>query len=136
MTLKAPPFGRDTSATTQVHHGRMVSGTRLVAEAVLRRLITERGSLQSDLGYGLPIRQWLGGVSTEADRLARAAQIRSECLKDPRVSAVGVVITPSGEGPARSWEIDIDGRTEDGGTFDLALAVSEVSFTVLRLEAT
>lgn len=136
MTLQAPPFGRDTSATTHVHHGRVVSGTRLVAEAALRRLITERGSLQSDLSYGLPIVSWLGSTSTEADRLARAAQIRSELLKDPRLAAVGVVITPTGEGPSRSWEIDIDGTTADGGTFDLAISASEVSFTVLRLEAT
>ena len=136
MTLKAPPYGRDTSATTQVHHGRIVSGTRLLAEAQLRRLITERGSLQDDLSYGLPIRQWLSSTTTEGDRLARAAQIRSELLKDPRLSTVSVDITEDRDGPVVAWTIDIEGQGEDGGTFDLSLLASEVTFAVLRMETT
>lgn len=134
MTLQAPPFGRDTSATTQVHHGRVVSGTRLVAEAALRRLITERGSLQDDQSYGLPLRRWLGSTMTAGDRLARAQQIRGELAKDPRLDTVEATLTEQRVGVAAHIVLEVTGTTLDGGTFDLAVAASGVSWDVLRLE--
>lgn len=135
MTLRAPPFGRDTSATTHVHHGRMVSGARLVAEAQLRRLITERGSLQDDQSYGLPLSRWLGATSTEGERLARAQQIRGELAKDPRVGELEVVLRQSNDGPVARLVLEVTGRTIDDQPFELALASSGVTWAVLRLEA-
>jgi hypothetical protein len=135
MTLRASPFGRDTSATSQVHHGRLVSGTRLVAEAALRRLLTERGSLQDDLTYGLPLRAWLGAVSTPGDRLACADRVRGEIAKDPRIQQLSVDLAETRNGVSATWTLSVSATTLDGGSFDLALAADAVSFTVLRLEA-
>lgn len=135
MTLRAAPYGRDTSATTSVHDGHVVSGGVLLAQAALRRVITERGSLQDDLTYGLPIRRWLGGHVNEGSRLACAAQIRSHILLDPRLDWVTVDIAEERSGPAVTWTIDIHGGG-GLGTFDLAVLASEVTVELLRLEGT
>lgn len=134
MTLQAPPYGRALSATTQVHHGRVVSGARLLAEAAFRRITTERGSLQDDLSYGLPVCSWVGSAVSEGDRLAAAAQIRQHIMLDPRFAQVSVDIVETRDGPVASWEIDIEGQGEEGGTFELAVAASEVSLELLRIE--
>jgi hypothetical protein len=136
MTLRAPPFGRDVSATTQVHHGRVVSGTRLVAEAALRRLITERGSLQDDQSYGLPLSRWLGATMTEGDRLARAQQVRGELAKDPRLDRIDVVMREVRSGPSTHVVVEVTAATVAGGVSELAVASTGASWDGLRLEAT
>ena len=135
MSIVATPYGRDmatvfTERGARLVVGRMVSGKRLVAEALCRRLITERGTLLDDPNYGFPIANLIQGGFTPAKRDAIPGLIRLELKKDERVDVVTTVLVPA---PQFSIRLYINVVARDVGPFDFAIGIDEVTVRVLQL---
>ena len=129
--------GRDIWCTDSLRTGRTVTGTRLVAQAVYRRFITERGALrggEDEANYGLDLTQLVGQRGGRAPAESIKGRIRNEARKDPRVLDADVTVVRSVSGAAESWEITIQGRTATG-PFELVLAVDEVTTKLVGLDA-
>lgn len=131
MTLRSPPFGQDVSATDRVYAGRLVSGGRLVAEALYRRFTTNRGELEYDQDYGENVEQWIGAAMTPAEIETIPSKLTAEGRKDPRVGRLTVTVTRD-DSDASAIRILCKGETKDGDTFDLALRVSDVTVELLH----
>ncbi len=133
----AVDLGTDTSCMTGLRTGRLVSGARLVAEAAYRRLTTPRGTLrggEEEANYGLDLTACIGSAQTAADRAAMPGRISMELAKDERIVETRVAVTESTDGPAKSWDVLIECGTL-AGPFSLRLGVSEVTTTILGIEA-
>jgi hypothetical protein len=65
-----------------------ISGLENVKEALLRRLITEPGSLIHRPSYGVGIKRFLNAPGTLATRQALALRIGEQFPRDPRVESV------------------------------------------------
>ncbi len=129
-------FGRDISCTTSLRTGRYVTGSRIVAEAVYRRLTTPRGMLLGDEDeedYGLDLTELIGSVATKNDAAALEGRIASELEKDERIDVVSASVTPIVDGPSTEFEILIEGRTIEDEAFDLTIAVTDVSVELLNI---
>lgn len=132
--ITSPPFGRDTSATDRIYRGRVVSGNRLLAEALYRRLITARGELLDDPNYGFPLVDLLNAEMTKEEEATIPPRIRAELSKDERVveGSLSVTMTRITTGPIAEYEVAI---RADGGTgpFDLVLSVKDLKVSILSL---
>ena len=129
MTLAAQPYGRDTSATSRVVPGVIVEGNRLLAEAAIRRLRTQRGTLLYDPDYGLPLSLLLGRDMTQAELASIPGQIRNELLKDERLENVRASLGRSSDGV--TWILSIEFYPVKTGPFGLVLSVGDVTVEVL-----
>jgi len=69
-----------------------------IAEAVLRRWDTPRGSNLDDLDYGENISSMLNAPHTRQSVLAKAGSLRAEAEKDDRVDDCVVTLTPNSNG--------------------------------------
>ena len=136
LTSTPPNFGTDTSCTTSLQTGRLVSGVRLVGEAAYRRLTTPLGMLlggDDEADYGLDLAGMLGSsISTPSLAASMPAQIQNELLKDQRIDSVTATVIATTTGPSTSWLITVNAVTALG-PFTLVLAVSEVTTTLLGL---
>jgi len=134
--LSVQGFGKDTSCTSSMRAGQLVSGARLIGEAAFRRITTPRGSLrggEEEADYGIDILDAIGSVNTKSDAAALAGRIRNELVKDERIQTVDVTITDVSEGVAKAFEIAIELGTS-AGPFGLAVAVDEVSVELLGIQ--
>lgn len=133
----ATNFGKDTSCATSLRTGRFSTGTRLVGEAVYRRLTTPRGMLrggEDEANYGLDLTELIGSSETEADAAALPGKVQQEVLKDERVNAAEVSVVRTVDGPASEYNITILCLT-DIGPFDLTIGVDEVSAELIGITA-
>ena len=116
-----------------------VSGTPLLAEAILRRFTTPRGTLPDiagtdlrDKSYGLDLSEYLNRGLTQQEILAIAAQTRSEAKKDPRIASVRSTVIPSPTG--NEFSVDMQVTPADGsGPFALVLAVTSAGVLIAEL---
>lgn len=128
-------LGKDISCTTSIRTGRYVTGPRLVAEAIYRRLTTPRGMLrggEEEANYGLDLTDLIGSVSTRADAAALPGRIRSEIEKDERIIDANVTVVETTEGVGKSFLVTIVAETNDG-PFTLGLSADEVTVDILSL---
>jgi hypothetical protein len=128
-------FGRDLSCTTSILTTRYSTGPRLVAEAIFRRFITPRGSLQGgedEQNYGLDLANLIGSVSTPSAVASLPGQIEAECIKDERVISATATVTSTTSGPSTAWNIQINGKT-GAGPFALVIGVSGVTASLLGI---
>jgi len=111
---------------------RVVSGRTALAQALLRRLTTPRGSLVGDAGYGHDVRAWANDT-LDAGALRRIeARVADELRADERVDDVAVVATFAAE----VLRIVARVRPVDGSApLRLTLAVSTVTAELLSAEA-
>lgn len=115
-----------------------VSGVTLLAESLVRRFTTPRGTLPDirgldlrDRNYGLDVASYLNrGVTAEEIR-GLAANLRGEALKDPRLTAVTVTVTPSPTGSSLAIEVQ---ATPRGSSESFALVLSATEAGVLLEE--
>jgi hypothetical protein len=136
MTQSLPGglYGQDTSATDTVKYGRLSSGVRLVGEAIYRRFISTRGTLRSDLNYGLNIIEWLqSNDPTLGNVLSLQSEMRSEALKDERLDDATVTVIQSTAGAGKSLTIEIDCVLSAGPTFTMTILVSQVTAELLGI---
>jgi len=128
-------FGSDLSCPGKLFTGRMVGGVRLLAESVLRRLSTPRGTLDGgaeESAYGLDLAGYVGAVGTTVAQAALPGVIESELLKDARIAAVSVVVAHSTTAGTTTFENRIRVTpANELGDFSLTLAVDDVTVSVL-----
>lgn len=107
-----------------------VSGAEAVAQALARRLITPRGALLDDPGYGYDLRGRLNAAVTSAGRLAIQSAVAAELRKDERVDDVQVTVLFE---PATN-SLRVDGVVFGAfGPFRLTLSVDAVSVSLLEV---
>jgi hypothetical protein len=139
MTVTAQPYGRDVAMRisergARLDHGRRATGARLLGEACVRRLITERGSLLDDQNYGLPIEQFLSKAADATFLASIPGQIRNELKKDQRIDTVEVAVAlDKSRAPVLSMTLTVTVTGVETGPFDFVLSVDEVSVKVLKL---
>ena len=128
-------FGRDIDCTDSLRTGRYVTGTRLVAQAIYRRLITERGSLrggEDEANYGLDLTRMIGQSTTRTSARVWEGRIRGEALKDPRVQDCVATVVAASNGVGDIWTVTVDCTTA-AGPFQLVLGVSDVTTRLVGL---
>ena len=131
----ATNFGTDTSCTTALRTGRLVSGVRLVAEAAYRRLSTPRGMLRGgddEANYGIDLADEIGQSNPAATAASLPGRIEAELLKDERIDQVDATVTVTVDGPSTSFSVVIECQTGEG-PFSLQLAVSDVTVALLGI---
>ena len=79
-------FGTDIACTTSIGpRFGLASGFINLANALVRRLITPRGTLDYAPDYGYDVRDWLNHDNGQTSKFTLQAAIDSECQKDERV---------------------------------------------------
>lgn len=131
--ILSPPFGQDVSCDDYVHYGRMATGIRLLGEAIYRRLITTRGSLEDDPFYGFSLIDWIQATVDPSlgDVLALQSQMTGEILKDERIDDCDVQVSTQGSGPGLELDIRITATTSDDTTFTTVLSVANLTVALL-----
>lgn len=137
MNLRQPNFGLGWSCVTDLTSPSiMVTGFRIVAEAIIRRWSTPRGGLLEDPSYGYDLTDSIGDDIGPAD-LARMSQgAAEEAQKDERVRncyvTMGMLAGEFGTGV-----LSVQARVETAdGPFILVAAVSQITVTLLQVQAT
>jgi phage baseplate assembly protein W len=122
-------LGRDLSCLQDLDAtGLEVSGRTVLAQAVLRRLITPRGRLIDDANYGFDLTQFIDDDLGPADLARIRAGIEAECLKDERVAVVTAKVTLT----AGVMVVTVN-LTDSAGPFTLVVAVSAITATILSV---
>jgi len=119
-------FGSDLSCTLDLDpRCVVVTGRRLLAEAIVRRWITHRGGLIDDPNFGTDVTAYLNDDVTPADIAALKSAMASEAEKDERVNScdIDVEIPPHGTGV-----YVITAQVHDNaGPFQLVISVETLS---------
>lgn len=101
--------------------------TLALAEALVRRLDTPRGSLPDDKDYGIDLRGLLNKGSVASDIQQLAGQVRAELAKDDRVDTLTVTVAPSSTGTVLRLEVAVQPVDAELGPFTLTLSASSAS---------
>jgi phage baseplate assembly protein W len=107
-----------------------VGGNQLLAQALVRRLITPRGHLIDDLNYGYDLHRFLGDDLSAAAIAQIQSDIQQELLKDERVVSVTPIVTYSPVTQILTVVVTVVGA---GGPFQFTLAVGSVTPTLLQV---
>ena len=127
------PLGCDVMITDDLDaNHRLISGVVLLATDLYRRIITPRGSLIDDEDYGIDIRAMLHKAMTPAEEATIPSRVRAECLKDPRVETVNVVLTREGSPLPNRWRVQIYGTSIGDEAFDLVVGVGDLDVQLLE----
>ena len=123
----ATNFGQDSNCVTDVglFDLQITDPVTLVAQRIIRRLTTPRGSLASvgdDPNFGWDIRQLINAKLSPSSISQYQALIQGECLKDEQVSAATVTI--SGTDGNISVSVSL---TSAVGPFSLTLPVQDLT---------
>jgi hypothetical protein len=130
-------FGVDSSCTTGIRSGVLVSGITLVAQMCFRRLSTPRGQLyggEDEANFGLDLVGILGHAATDDEAASVPGQVQAELLKDARVAAVTCTTSSVKTGPAAAWTVNVAVESSEGA-FSLVLSVDAVSVQLLGIAA-
>jgi hypothetical protein len=113
---------------------RRVSGGEAVMHAILRRLITERGTLSWAPSVGFDVRGLLNEAissSSNAPLLAIQNYVRAECIADERVE--DATVTASVNRSTAALTLSVDLQLSDNATFSFVVAVSALTLSVLSV---
>ena len=122
-------LGRDVSCLPDgLRTGRIVSGRRLVAESIARKLSTRPGECPGSPLWGFYLPGRVGAVESKSELAALQGRVRSAIMEDERIDAANVAVTRIEDG----FDVRVDARTSDG-PFKLVLKVSDVSVEVLGM---
>lgn len=117
----------------------IISGPRVVAEAVARRLVTSRGTLKYDGDFGLDIRDWINSDIASAESsitedpvlFALRSSIEGEAEKDERVESAAADVTYSRTDKTVTATVRITPVT--GAVFKFVLAIDAVTAQILKV---
>jgi hypothetical protein len=122
-------YGTDISATTGLDPAfTLVTGNRILAEAALRRLTTQRGSLFYAPDYGTDVREMLLGKMDVRRLTDWRARIESEVRKDDRIASVKASLSFDPQTGIVTVKVAGQGGA---GPFAFTLAVDAVSVELL-----
>ncbi len=123
-------FGTTLSCVDDISpEARMVSGFRVVGEAVARRWLTPRGRLIGYPNYGFDLTQFVNADVTARDLPAIKAGAAAEALKDERVTSADVSVSLAVDGILSVSAV----LGTALGPFTLVLAVSDVTIQILQV---
>jgi phage baseplate assembly protein W len=108
----------------------LITGTRVVCEAVARRLSTPRGSLLGAPDYGIDLRAYVN-ESMDADVLAglqRSAKL--EIAKDERIASVAVAA--SFDFASSTLTLNISADLVTGESFSLVMTIGNLAISMLQ----
>ena len=126
--MAATDYGTDLACVTDLDPNMAeITGRRVLAEALARRLTCPRGGLIDDPTYGYDLRAFLN-ADIDTPTLSRiAGQVAAECLKDERVVGCSAsVLFPS----AGIMVVTVN-VTDFAGPFPLVLSITAVNVTIL-----
>jgi len=109
--------------------------TLTLAQSIVRRLDTPRGTLPDDKNWGISISSYLNFGSTDQDIRQIAGQIRSELTLDDRIDSLTVRVAPSSTGSTLSIGIQVQPLAADAGPFTLTLSASDAGLILEEIEA-
>lgn len=111
---------------------KLISGRRVVAEAVLRLWSTPRGDLITDPAAGVDIADWLNaGIDDDSTSIIEAF-LSSEAVKDERVARCTVDATHDYATNTLRIVASIELATEDEEEFLLVMRASDVTLELLE----
>ncbi len=115
------PLGTDFSGVDDIDNNlTMVSGRKMLAQAIVRRWITDPGGLFYDPEYGAGLLNYLSDIVDDVGSIA--ALLSAEARKDERVEDCQVSVVWD----AATETLSVDGRIETAvGPFSLTLKLSE-----------
>jgi hypothetical protein len=109
----------------------LMTGRRVVAEAIARRLSTPRGKLFWDRSAGTDLRGWLNDdLDPVRSPMAIGIAVEAECLKDERVAGAQVAV--SFDVRTRTLRVRIALELIDGDSFSMVLGVDQVTVELLE----
>ena len=124
-------YGTDLACVTDLETTLgVVSGTRVVAEAIARRLQTPRGTLIGDPDYGFDLTGYCNDELGAGGLAWISSQIVAECTKDERVIEASAELELDA-GDVMTATIKLALATEG---ITLVLAVSAVTVELLAVE--
>lgn len=134
------PFGYGTDISCESDLDPLMTeidgGTTLaLAQAIVRRLDTPRGSLPDDGNYGIDVRGFLNRGTSAADVRQMAGEIRNEVLKDDRVDTLTVTVRPNSVGSEITIELAVQPVDAAIGGFALTLAASDADLLLEEIKA-
>ncbi len=129
----ATDYGLDVDCGTDLDPMlRDVTGERLMAQAMLHRLMTRQGMLLDDPFYGFGINDLLSEETTDAELAIICRRMSSELEKDERVANADVVGVRTEEAGAFNYEFGITGHGA-AGPFALTIGADDVTVEILRV---
>jgi len=107
---------------------RVISGKRVVAEAIVRRWTTPQGALFFDENFGRDVRDLLGQATSPQTLFALKNALVAQAEEDERVAEISVDVSLD----VRSRKLLIRGEiaTADG-PFTLVVSISDLSVDLL-----
>lgn len=129
-------YGVDTWCDDSLRTGRYADGLRLVAQNCVHRLTTPRGMLrggEEEKNYGIDLPGKIGSITSASAAASLPGEIRNELTKDRRVREVKATVTSATVGPAVTWTVAIEVKTEQGV---FALVASAVTVELVGLGGT
>lgn len=134
MTTTAPDFGLDLSGTDDLDPlMREVTGLEALAQALVRRLDTETGTLldDEDGDYGYDLTEQLGEGMTPDELAAIPGRVENQFRADERVSDAKVKATLS-----TIERVDLACRIVPygAGPFTFTLQITDVAKTILNVQ--
>lgn len=129
MANIAPNFGQTWSCVSDITMPAiMVSGNRVVAEDIARRLQTALGQLIDDPTYGFDLTEELNDDIDTASIARIAGMVNAECLKVEAVAAASSTVVMSGTVMVVTILV-----TTASGPFTMVLSVSGVTVSLLQV---
>ncbi len=109
-----------------------VTGRKLLAQAIARRLITPRGRLIDDANYGTDLTEFINEDMSKRDIAMLLSAINAEVMKDERVASVTIdIIAPPNLTGAYTIRIDLE---DADGPFSMTVAASSVTLELLKVD--
>lgn len=109
--------------------------TLALAQAIVRRLDTPRGSLPDDKNYGIDVRSYVNRGVTAAEIQQLAGQISNELRKDDRIDTLTVTVRPSSTGTTLRIELAVRPVDSRIGGFTLTLSASSAAILIEEIQA-
>ena len=130
MAEPTADLGSAVSWVTDMNaEGRLVTGFRVVAEAVVRRWMTPRGRLIGYPNYGYDLTQFANADVGPRDLPEIQSGAAAEAEKDPRVTKADVVVSLADDGT-----LTVTGVLDTAaGPFTLVVPVSAVTVQLLEV---
>lgn len=131
--MKATDYGIDISCVSGLDPNfTLVTGVRVVAEALARRLTTARGSLFYAPDYGTDVREILNARIDQRRLDAWRTRIEAECRKDDRVDTVAAKLRFTAS--SSTLAIAVAGTLKGGVAFALTMEASQFDATLITVQ--
>jgi hypothetical protein len=139
VPIPQPPFGWGTDLWCMLDLSPTMADVdpmnaeQAIGQALIRRLITPRGSLLDDGNYGLDLRGMCNRGITSRELASLSDQIRNECRKDDRTQDVTPTVTWSFSTSVLTVSLKVTPVDQAVGNFSLTFAVDRSGTEFLKL---